>query len=180
MKKKICNICGINKLLTDYPKDNNLKTGYRGKCKDCSNQQCRKYYTKHKNEIQIRHKNYNSSPKRKQQVRDYIRHKRKNNTHFKLTDNLRRRINYAISSGKKNDHTIKLLGCSIEYFKKYIESLWSDGMNWGNYGMFGWHLDHIIPCANFDLSDEEQQKKCFHYTNIQPLWAKDNWSKGAK
>lgn len=180
MKKKKCNICNINKLLTDYPKDSNLKTGYRGKCKECSNQQCHKYYIKHKKEIQIRHKNYNASPKRKQQVRDYIRNKRKNNIHFKIKDNLRRRINYAISSGKKNDHTIKLLGCSIEYFKMHIESLWSDGMSWENYGMFGWHLDHIIPCANFDLSNPAEQNKCFHYTNIQPLWAKDNWSKGAR
>ncbi|NBT08982.1 MAG: hypothetical protein EBS98_09300, partial [Chitinophagia bacterium] len=49
-----------------------------------------------------------------------------------------------------------------------------------NYGKFGWHLDHIQPCASFDLTDPSQQKKCFHYSNIQPLWAKDNWSKGSR
>jgi hypothetical protein len=45
-------------------------------------------------------------------------------------------------------------------------------MNWDNYG--AWHIDHIRPCASFDLTDPEQQKQCFHYTNLQPLWAADN------
>ena len=53
-------------------------------------------------------------------------------------------------------------------------------MTWKNWGVKGWHLDHIIPCASFDLSLPEEQKKCFHYTNLQPLWAEDNLSKGSK
>lgn len=51
-------------------------------------------------------------------------------------------------------------------------------MNWGNHGLEGWHIDHIIPCNAFDLSDESQQKKCFHFSNLQPLWAFENLSKG--
>lgn len=53
-------------------------------------------------------------------------------------------------------------------------------MTWANYGKSGWHIDHIKPCASFDLSDPDQQKACFHYSNLQPLWAFDNLSKGAK
>ncbi|NCA30812.1 MAG: HNH endonuclease, partial [Chitinophagia bacterium] len=79
-----------------------------------------------------------------------------------------------------SNRTSELLGCSLQDFKLYIESLWTKGMNWNNYGKFGWHLDHIQPCASFDLTDPSQQKKCFHYSNIQPLWAKDNWSKGSR
>lgn len=73
-----------------------------------------------------------------------------------------------------------MLGCTLDQFKRHIENLWLDGMSWENYGKLGWHLDHIIPCASFDLTDPQQQKKCFHYSNIQPLWAIDNWSKGCK
>lgn len=72
---------------------------------------------------------------------------------------------------KKDNYTEYLLGCSMEYFFNYISSKFVDGMNWDNYGKFGWHIDHIRPCSSFDLSDKEQQKKCFHYTNLQPLWA---------
>jgi HNH endonuclease. len=53
-------------------------------------------------------------------------------------------------------------------------------MSWDNYGRDGWHIDHIRPCASFDLTDPEQQRQCFHYTNLQPLWAADNIRKGAK
>jgi len=53
-------------------------------------------------------------------------------------------------------------------------------MNWNNYGYYGWHIDHIKPCSSFDLSKDLEQRKCFHYTNLQPLLAKDNLEKGAK
>jgi len=60
----------------------------------------------------------------------------------------------------------------------YLEKMFTDGMTWDNYGQ--WHLDHIRPCASFDLSDVEQRKACFHFTNLQPLWAKDNLIKGTQ
>ena len=60
------------------------------------------------------------------------------------------------------------------------ESLFQSGMTWENHGKYGWHIDHIRPCSSFDLTDPEQQKLCCHYTNLQPLWAKDNLSKGYK
>ena len=50
-------------------------------------------------------------------------------------------------------------------------------MTWENHTTHGWHIDHVKPCAVFDLSKPEEQKKCFHYTNLQPLWAKENLSK---
>lgn len=78
---------------------------------------------------------------------------------------------------KKNTRTAKLLGCSLEFAKKHIESQFKDGMNWQNMGRHGWHIDHIRPCASFDLSDPSQQAICFHWSNLQPLWASENLSK---
>ena len=79
---------------------------------------------------------------------------------------------------KKDKPTKEFLGCSMEALKIYLENQFSTGMSWDNYGK--WHLDHIKPCCIFDLTDIEQQKICFHYTNLQPLWAIDNIKKGRK
>jgi hypothetical protein len=73
--------------------------------------------------------------------------------------------------------TLELLGCNSEFFKEYLENNFLDGMTWENYGE--WHIDHMKPCAAFDLTNEDDQRKCFHYTNLQPLWALDNIIKGA-
>lgn len=97
----------------------------------------------------------------------------------KLASRLRSRIRNAVINGKgiKSASTLELLGCSINEVRVHIESLWTDGMSWENYGTHGWHIDHIKPCAKFNLEDPEEQKKCFHYTNLQPLWAIDNYRK---
>jgi hypothetical protein len=55
---------------------------------------------------------------------------------------------------------------------EFLEKKFLPGMNWENYGE--WHIDHIVPCSSFDLSKSEQQKICFNYSNLQPLWAADN------
>lgn len=85
------------------------------------------------------------------------------------------RIKHA--GGKKCKSTIGLVGCEIIELKKHLESKFKPGMTWDNRGLFGWHIDHIRPCSSFDLSDPEQQKACFHYTNLQPLWWDDNLKK---
>jgi hypothetical protein len=74
---------------------------------------------------------------------------------------------------------INLLGCSVLEARRHIESQFLEGMSWENYGRkkTDWQIDHIRPCASFDLTDPEQQKVCFHYTNLRPLWAPDNWKK---
>lgn len=80
---------------------------------------------------------------------------------------------------KKATKTFELLGCTSKQLKQYLESQFQEGMTWENYG-YGddkWYIDHIIPCASFDLSNLEQQKICFHYTNLQPLWQFDNLKK---
>jgi hypothetical protein len=79
-------------------------------------------------------------------------------------------------TAKKSDHTLSLLGCSLDTFIRHVENQFTQGMSWENYGQ--WHIDHIRPCSSFRLLDETEQKLCFHYTNLQPLWALDNLRKG--
>jgi hypothetical protein len=78
----------------------------------------------------------------------------------------------------KSKSTIELLGCSVEEVWNHLESKFKAGMTKENHGL--WHIDHHRPCASFDLADPKQQAKCFHYTNLKPLWATDNLKKGAK
>jgi len=80
--------------------------------------------------------------------------------------------------GVKSAKTRALCGCSIPELMLHLQSRFKEGMHWNNYGK--WHIDHIRPCASFDLTDPEQQRQCFHYTNLQPLWARDNILKGAR
>lgn len=81
---------------------------------------------------------------------------------------------------QKFSNTETLLGAPISVVKKHLESLWKPGMNWENHGYRGWHIDHIRPCASFDLKDPIQQLACFNYKNLQPLWGIDNFRKHDK
>lgn len=75
---------------------------------------------------------------------------------------------------------MRLLGCSIADLCQHLEKQFREGMTWDNYCRFGWHVDHIKPCASFDLLDPAQQRACFHYTNLQPLWHWENAAKSDK
>jgi hypothetical protein len=97
---------------------------------------------------------------------------------YRLLHTIRNRIRMAIKRNTKQGKSKDLLGCSIQFFKEYISKRFLDGMSWDNHGK--WHIDHIRPCSSFDMSDKQQQQQCFHYTNLQPLWAKDNLSKGKR
>lgn len=110
--------------------------------------------------------------------RNYVRERYANDTQFRLANILRTRMLQALKGFDKSASTEKLLGCTIKEFQAYIEAQFTDGMTWENQGK--WEIDHIRPCASFDLEDPAQQCKCFHFTNLQPLWSVDNRVKGAK
>jgi len=79
------------------------------------------------------------------------------------------------ANSKKKARSEELLGCTIDEFREYMKGLFTEGMSWNNHGK--WHIDHIRPLSSFDLTQKAEQLKAFHYTNCQPLWAKDNISK---
>ena len=116
-----------------------------------------------------------NSGKSAQSKRQYL-----NNTEHKIAQVLRCRIWWVLKKDKKHFKFNDVIGCTTFFLKQYLENLFVDGMSWDNYGRYGWHIDYIKPCASFDLSKPEEQKKCFHYTNLQPLWAQDNYKKGKK
>lgn len=123
-------------------------------------------------------KKYQQSEKGKK----WIKNKLENDPSFKMASRQRMRIADLLS--KKGIHkkgkTLRLIGCSAKFLSDYIESKFKPGMNWNNYGIYGWHVDHIKPLSKFDLEDPDQQKIAFHYTNLQPLWANENIKKSNK
>jgi hypothetical protein len=142
----------------------------------------KKYLSNPKNIQKLKEyrKQYYTNPKNILKRREYYNNRLKKDIFFKISKNLRCRFLKAIKNNYKNTSSIELLGCSIEEFKNHLESKFKNGMTWKNHGKFGWHIDHIIPCASFDLTNSEEQKKCFHYTNLQPLWWIENLKKSNK
>ena len=95
---------------------------------------------------------------------------------------LRKTVMNRIWSAMKNQRvngvgSFSLVGCPVGFLRSYIEGKFEKGMSWDNYG--AWHVDHIRPCASFDLSDKEQVLQCFNWRNLQPMWASENMSKGS-
>lgn len=135
-------------------------------------------------EYRIRRK---SNPKVLAAYREYVRTKCREreqiDINFRLGRRIRGRILGALKYGTaKSSKTTLLLGCTIPQLREYIEGHWKPGMTWANHGKGEgkWHIDHRFPCSSFDLTKPSQQRLCFHYTNLQPLWERDNLSKGDK
>lgn len=119
----------------------------------------------------------------KQRYRDirneWRRQKKQNDASYAMMERIRRRITRAVSTPfRKHGKTTELIGCSVPDLMAHLESQFLPGMTWENRNF--WHIDHKRPCASFSLSDPVQQRECFHYTNLQPLWAKQNLEKSAK
>ncbi len=129
-------------------------------------------------------RNYRQRNREASNAADRAKRKRWRETRpsFKILDCLRTRLKHALKrqSAHKSDSITKLLGCSIESFKMHLESRFEPGMSWLNHSPTGWHIDHEVPCALFDLSKPDHVKACFHFSNLQPMWALDNIRKGAK
>lgn len=113
-------------------------------------------------------------------VNAYSRKRYSENLDHRIKHTLRNYIGTSLRRQrvKKTDKTMDILGCSIEDFKIYIESLFEPGMTWENYGKNGWEIDHIVPCSIFDFTNPDHRKRCFHFSNLQPLWFEENRRKG--
>ena len=178
-----------------YRQENKFKLQeYRRKNKEKINKQRKEFLLKNpeirQKLLEYKKKHYcdnlqyytDKSRKYKQQNKE-IRNKKlsirlKNDSEYRFKCNLRARIFSALKGKDKSASTMELLGCSIDELWNHLESKFEPWMTRENHGL--WHVDHKIACAKFDLTCPVQQLACFHYTNLQPLSATDNLSKGAR
>ena len=201
-RSKICSKCGIVKLKSAFYANKRTKSGVCSECKQCKLRNKRRYLAGNGKEVIARYKKvyvqsshgkemiaryrkkYSQSTEGKAKLSTYRTNKYANDPQFRMKQLLRVRLHSALKrsvNGRvatKCGPTLGLLGCSMDFFMKYIQAQFTAGMTWERYGEF--HIDHIRPCASFDLTSKEQQKICFHWTNLQPLWAVDNLKKGAR
>jgi len=99
---------------------------------------------------------------------------------FRIRHALRARLRLALKHRgiRKPRSTLELVGCTPSELRIHLERQFLTGMTWANHGQ--WHIDHIIPCAQFDLTDPDTRRRCFHFSNLQPLWAVENIRKGGR
>ena len=156
----------------EYNKEYNKE--YRFKNKEWMNKQMREWYLKNKEQ----RKEYNSRLENKKRRRNWTKKRYQTNVNFKLLTLCRARLLAALKGKSKSASTMELIGCTIEELRKHIESQFEPWMTWKNHGL--WDVDHIMACAKFDLTDPEQQRACFNWSNLQPLEHIENIRKGAR
>jgi hypothetical protein len=182
---KTCGDCKVEKPLVDFTKDSRRSDGLNRLCRSCCSARRRSHYLRNRDLEIKKAKEYRLNTREQARVREskrwrrrkeymsnYIKERRARDPLFRIAANLR------ISVGKqcrlikqgKNFSLTKSLGCTMNEFKSYIESRFTDGMSWDNYGL--WEIDHIKPLSLAETV--EDLKAMNHYTNLQPLWEKDN------
>lgn len=189
---RYCKICKENKELIydNFQYEKRTKSGFANICRKCRQNKLEEFYRKNPDRKCEIAKKCRNTEKYKINRKKYLNKNRQilskksleryhNDINHKIACSLRNLLRARVKRKFKNSHSIKYLGCSIEFFRDYILKLFKDGMSWENHGKI-WELDHIIPCRAFDFSIEENIHKCFHYTNYQPEFRSLNRSKQDK
>ena len=182
---KVCSCCKQELPLSSFARAKNKPDGLQSYCRACNRVHAKKYEqsekgketnkrSNHSLKGKISHQKYEKSAKGKkvqcQATNKYFKKRRRADINFRLSTGLRSRV-CQILQWSKSQTSFSLLSCSIEEFRKHIESQFQEGMTWENYGE--WELDHIIPIAYF-RNNNPDWKVCFHYLNYQPLWKRRN------
>ena len=196
---KVCRKCQEKKSLTEFYKHKRFKDGRRAICKCCTKKYVeensdaikkyqKEYYKKNEEEIKKKVKEWaeKNPEKRREIANKYNRSEkakelRKNNINYKLSNYIHSNSARVTKLVKENKQlkSKQYLGCTLEEFKNHIESQWQEGMTWENHGLHGWHIDHIVPVDWF-IKNSDDPWEANHYTNLQPLWAKENITKSNK
>lgn len=182
---RACTKCGVVKCVeTEFQQASGYADGHRRQCKECVERYRKTWAATDKGRAGVKQQNIRRKEikaawhqRNKARLLEHNLARRKTDVRYKLYTGLRTRLNVAIKANVKSGSAVRDLGCSIPELKAHLERLWQPGMTWENWAINGWHIDHIRPLASFDLSDPAQLKRACHFTNLQPLWAVDNWHK---
>lgn len=183
METKVCKKCNVKKEICEFNKDKYSSDGYRYRCRKCTSDEYKKFYYSNREveiERQVKYqKNHKDSVKKNRNLRHLENYK--NDLTYRLKYNLRNRIKLFLKSSNFSlikNKTFEIIGCNPEELKKHLESQFIGNMSWENYGHKGWHIDHKVPLSSAK-NNEEVFRLC-NYTNLQPLWCKENYKKGSK
>tara|TARA_Y100000816_G_C26002656_1_gene523981 strand:+ start:175 stop:795 length:621 start_codon:yes stop_codon:yes gene_type:complete len=200
---KLCNKCQVYKNIIDFHKHRNqcklcqkeyLKNWYknnkenRQKYRENNKERIKEYEKKYrennKDYKKVQKKKWNENNKNHMKAYNEITKEHRNecrrtryntDSNVRMRDLLRSRLTMALNGKTKSESTLELLGCPITFLIFYLRSQFQGGMTWNNI-----EVDHVIPCCSFNLENEDEQKKCFHFTNLQPLWVEVNREKSGK
>lgn len=159
MEKRLCTKCN------EFKEGKEFYENHKYWCKQCRRDSRKAYYERNKKEVNKKHN-------------EYLKNRYKNNIEHRLISNIRNYIAKHLQRNlyNKDQKSLRYLGCSVAFYKQYLETKFQDNMSWDNYGE--WHIDHIVPLSSANSHDE--LKQLFYYKNTQPLWAEDNLSKSNK
>jgi len=166
IKTKICSVCQVEKDISDFYKSYRHKDGYFSFCGPCHT---------------VKTNNIGKNPKfkrTKEYMIEYMKEKNKD-INYKMKHVIRSNMKSQlkkIKKGLKIDKTFNYVGCTLEFFKIWIEHQFDKKMNWENHGSY-WHLDHIKPCSSYDLSNQDEIYQCYNWTNLRPLDKEENIKK---
>ena len=160
---KNCKICGELKPLEEFRKSNRHADGRMSECIECDRKRNAEYRSENMDRLNAL-------------CLEYYYRTQKSPRH-KIARSLRARLRQVFEETGSKHHINELVGCSRDYLVHHIESQFKPGMTWDNHGVYGWHIDHRVPVSYFDMTKDEDAKVCFFWMNLQPLWAKDNYSK---
>jgi len=204
---KTCNKCKIEKELEEFGRNKAKKDGRVSLCKRCANVYFKKYYKDNKADLREKHEAYRKANKEriakykkqwridnKKRVAEYGKQWKEDNKErlakkrqeyekerraadpiYRIVRNMRCRMNHALNGTAKLSSSVELLGCTPDQWRDHLESQFTEGMAWGQHGR--WQVDHVIPCAAFDLTKKKHQRYAFHWSNTQPLWTEANLKK---
>jgi len=174
---KTCRECKEEKDVSHFSLDKAKADGLRGVCKSCDT--IRKANYMETCEPHILENKRAWFKNNRDHIREYEREKRETNAQYSIRKKLSKQLSRVVSF--TNSKFTAYLGCSIEYFAKWIEFQFTfdDNLKWENHGEY-WHYDHVTPCHAFDLTCEEQAKACFNWSNIRPVRAQVNFKKNGK